>query len=129
MKTCIAIDTNIILRFLLKDHPQLSEKAKQLFSQAGKGACLIYLDEVIIAEVVWVLFSFYKKEKTEIIEQLTMLITQPWIVNNRKHTILAAFEMYRLSNFAYIDCWIYTVSKQLNYQFKTFDERLEKLHP
>lgn len=126
MKKFTAVDTNIILRFLLNDHPKLSQKAKQIFTQAEKGNSQIYLDEVIIAEVVRVLLSFYKKDKDEIIEQLTKLVSRPWVINEQKQTILAAFEMYRLTKFAYIDCWIYILSKEENYQFETFDVSLKK---
>jgi len=94
VKRTIFIDTNVLLRFLLGDHPTLSHKARSLFLKAQRGAVDIYLDEVVIAEAVWTLSSFYKSKKEEIADKLETLISQDWIVNPRKKLILKALLLY-----------------------------------
>lgn len=127
MKQLICIDTNILIRFLFADHPQLSPKAKQIFLSAQTGKTKIYLDEVIIAETVWLLTSFYKQKKEEIASQLLELVSQPWIINPRKKIILECLSMFSAKNLAYIDCWVYCVSKEISGKLETFDKKLEKL--
>jgi predicted nucleic acid-binding protein len=58
------LDTNVLLRFLLGDHDELSPKAVRLFRQAANRECLVILTDLGIAEAVWVLTSYYKLQKT-----------------------------------------------------------------
>ena len=58
------IDANIILRYLLEDHPQLSEEAKKIIEDGAFA-----LPEVL-AEVVYVLKGVYKVGRREIAETL-----------------------------------------------------------
>ncbi len=49
------------------------------------------------------------------------------MVNPRKNLLLEALEIYRESNLAYIDCWIFTISKPIGIRLETFDKDLKKL--
>lgn len=126
MKT-IGIDANIIIRFLLNDDSVLFQLAKSIFLKAQNGELKIYLDEVIIAEVVWTLSSYYKIEKVALVDRLEKLISQDWIINTKKKEILKTFHMFRSRNLSYIDCWIATVCTSLSIKLETFDAKLRKL--
>jgi len=127
VKQPICIDTNVLIRFLLADHPQLSPKARQIFLSAQSGKSKIYLDEIIVAETVWLLTSFYKQKRGEIATQLLELISQPWVINPRKKIILESLSMFSAANLAFIDCWVYCLSKDISGKLVTFDKKLEKL--
>ena len=122
-------DTNIFIRFLTKDHKILSLQAKTFFEEAEKGKINLYADEVMIAEIIWLLDSFYKYSREEISNQLEKIISQPWIINPRKELILTTIELFRTTNLSYVDCWLYTVSQNLNFPLATFDRKLKKLKP
>ena len=126
MKKVILIDANIIIRFFLNDHPKLSPQAKSLFIKAGNGKLNLYLDEIVVAEVIWTLTSFYKINKHKIIEQFQTLLAQKWIVNPRKELIFKTLNLFGAQALDYIDCWLLVVSKSLNYNLTTFDNRLKK---
>lgn len=126
-KKTLLIDANIIVHHLLGDHPTLSPQAKKLFVQAQSGEILMYFDEVIIAEVVWVLKSFYKLLKGDIVKQLVDIVSQSWVINPRKKLILNSLEQFKTANLSFIDCWILAVSKHQKIQLKTFDKALQKL--
>lgn len=127
MSNLVCIDTNVLVRFLRADHPQLSPKARDIFLKAQKGEIRIYLDEIIVAEAVWLLSSFYKLKKADISFQLQELVSQEWIVSPRKKIILDSLSLYSISNLHYIDCWIACVSKSISGELRTFDKKLEKL--
>lgn len=127
MTKAIVVDANIIIRFLLNDHPRLSVSAKSIFLKAQKGATKIYFDEVIVAEVIWTLSSFYKIKKADLVDRLEKLISQSWVANPKKNLILKALDLYNSSNLHYIDCWIFVLSKSLNMPLRTFDKSLEKI--
>lgn len=127
MKKTILVDTNIVIRLLLGDRVELTHKAKSIFFKAQEGLYYIYLDEVVIAEVVWTLSSHYKLDKINIINQLEKLIFQNWIINPRKKLILKSLYLFKTKNLGYIDCWIFTVNQSLKASLETFDNDLKKL--
>ncbi len=120
------IDANIILRFLRRDDPSLSARAKGLFMDAEHGKFFCYLDEVTIAETIWVLTSVYKTKRGDIASMLEALLLHEWIVNPRKNTMLRAISFYRMSALNYIDCWLLAVSEEKHIPLETFDVKLGK---
>ena len=128
MSKLLCIDTNILIRFLRADHPELSQKAKEIFLKAQKGEIEIYLDEIIIAETIWLLSSFYKLKKELIVSQLQELVSQGWVINPRKKIILDSLSLFSVNNLAYIDCWVACVSKSIPAELETFDNKLKKIN-
>lgn len=127
MKKTILIDANVIIRYLLNDNPKLSPRAKLIFQKAERGELKLFIDEVIVAEVVWTFSSFYKLKKGEIVDKLEKLLSMDWIENPKKRLMLMTFDLYKSTNLSYIDCWIYVMSKSLKIKLETFDEDLKKL--
>ena len=64
------IDANIVLRFLLNDHPIFSPRIKTMFLRDEQGNEKFALDEVTVAEILWVLESFYRVARSDIAEKL-----------------------------------------------------------
>lgn len=58
------IDANVILRYLLGDHPKYSKKAKEVIEEGA------YTLPEVIAEVVYVLNGVYKVTRSEIRDTL-----------------------------------------------------------
>ena len=54
------VDANVIVRFLTKDSPDLSPRSLQLFRRAADGELVLRVTPLVVAEVVWVLGSFYR---------------------------------------------------------------------
>jgi predicted nucleic-acid-binding protein len=126
MKT-VFVDANVIIRHLLGDHPVLSLEARKQFVRAQSGEVELYLDEVIVAEVVWVLSSFYKIAREDISKQLLEIISQEWVVNSRKRLMIKSLEMFENNNLDYIDCWALNVAKGKKLELKSFDKKLAKM--
>ncbi len=120
------LDANIILRFLRRDDSVLFGRAKVLFTEAESGKFQYYVDEVTVAEVVWVLTSVYKTQRSDIAQKLEMLIAQDWVLNARKNTMLRAFMFHRMSSLNYVDCWLLAVSEEKHIPLETFDVKLKK---
>jgi predicted nucleic-acid-binding protein len=122
-----AIDANYLVRFFLKDDLQLFTIVSELFDRAQKGKLKIYLDEVIVAEVIWVLSSRYKIAKNLIATQFERFISEGWLINPRKDAILNAIDRYAKTNLSYVDCWLYELCKENKYSLATFDRKLAKI--
>lgn len=116
------LDTNIVLRFLLNDDKKLAFEAKRVVESNG-----LYLDEVVLAEVVWVLRSYYKKDKVWMVDKISGFIKLPTLSNPRKHLMLAALEVFEKNNLSFVDCWICVVSRELGVELATQDKKLKKM--
>lgn len=124
----VAVDTNVVLRYLLADHPALSQKAKKLFKAAEQRKLRLFLDEVVLAEVVWTLSSFHKISKVKISDSLRVLLSQNWLFCRRKKLMLEALKNFAEKNIDYIDAWLFSVAKKLNFQISSFDKDFDRLN-
>jgi len=127
MKT-IAIDANIVLRYLLADHPVFSKKAKKLFKAAEQRKLKLFLDEVVLAEIVWTLSSFHKIPKEKINDNLRVLLSQNWLFCRRKKLVLEALKNFAEKNIDYVDAWLFSVAKKLDFQIGSFDKDFNRLN-
>lgn len=126
MKT-VAIDANIVLRYFLADHPVFSKKAKKLFKMAEQRKLRLFLDEVVLAEIVWTLSSFHKISKVKINDNLRGLLSQNWLFCRRKKLMLEALKDFAEKNIDYVDTWLFSVAKKLDFQIGSFDKDFYKL--
>ena len=126
MKT-ICLDANIIVRFLENDSKELSPKAKRILESASKENRKLYIDEVVVAEVIWVLSSVYESPRDKIARQMSKLVNQNWVINPRKKTILNTLQRFSNSSLSYIDCWLLEVCAKRGLKLETFDKALQKL--
>lgn len=120
------IDTNIIVRFFTKDDPTLFSQAKKIFETAQSRKSKIYLDEVVLAETIWVLLSNYKYTKLDICPKLIKLLTRDWIISPRKKTLIKTLTIYSQRNFSFVDCWAYCLAQDEKLPLSTFDQKLKK---
>ena len=100
------LDANIILRFLLKDHPKYFEAALHLFSEAEKGNIVLHLHPLTLAEVVWTLQGYYGYSKSEIAMILGQMIESEGLLVEDKNVARKAFKDYAGKNVDYIDAYL-----------------------
>lgn len=121
------IDTNILVRYLIRDNEQQFQKALDIIKTANTSQQDLYIDEVVVAETVWVLKSYYQQEKSTICESLTKLINLPVFSNPRKPILLQAISIYTENNISYVDAWLLSIAHHKKLDLQTFDQKLTKL--
>ena len=86
------IDANVFLRFITKDDERKKWKIFKLFELADKGRVDLITLEVVIAEVVYILFSkkLYSLSAKKIKLVLTPIIEMRGLKMARKSTVLLA---------------------------------------
>lgn len=118
------LDTNLIIRFLLKDHPTQSLKAKKLLENPKEN---LVLTDVTIAEIIWLLTSFYNLSKNEVIEKIYNLISLHSIDLNRSRIIRTLY-FYSNFNIDYIDAYHAAYSEEEKLEgIYSFDADLDKI--
>lgn len=113
------IDANVVLRYLLCDHPQMSEKAKNIIKDGA-----FTLPEVL-AEVVYVLKGVYKVERTEIAATLMEFLDE--IIVDNQETMCEALSLFSETSLDFVDCILIARHKVLGDNVISFDKKLNKM--
>lgn len=72
-----ALDTNILVRFLVQDDKKQASTVLQLFSEAEQMNQPLYVPLLVILEVIWVLQSAYSVSRQDIIMAISNLLQMP----------------------------------------------------
>ena len=83
----IAIDTNIILRYVLNDDLRLSEIATELIEQRG-----CYMPLLAFTETGYVLRSLYQAPDTQLLSLMRSVMAQPRVVVEKEARLTLALD-------------------------------------
>ena len=97
------IDANIILRFLTKDPPPMAEAALKIFEEAKLGKMSLLIIPITVAEVVWVLESFYEYPKEKIAETMTQFLSCEGLEVESLDLLLESLNFYCEKNLDFAD--------------------------
>lgn len=101
----VFVDTNVFLRFLIKDVLDQAEAAHRLFQQAGQGSISLVTTSMVVAEVVWTLESFYKETKEDIQPMVLSFLNTPGLEVEGGDLIIRALLWYIDKNIDFIDAY------------------------
>lgn len=101
------LDTNIILRYLLRDDEAKAERCLALLEKAEKRGIQLQTSDLVIAEVVWVLESpsAYSLPRERIRDLLLPIIFLPGVRLTNKGIYRRIFELYLDQNIDFIDAY------------------------
>ena len=120
------IDTNVVLRYLLGDHPEFSPKAEAFMFDVSKGVKKAEILNVVIVECIYVMEKYYEIPKTEIVGKLSGILNFSGIVNPDRSEILEALLKYENSNIDIVDCILASCSSPEKVVI-SFDKDMKKL--
>lgn len=123
----ILVDTNAILRFLLRDIPEQGKKTELLFKKASQKKIQVVIPEAVVFEAQIALYKYYDFPKLVIAEKLETFITPDFLTIESKATFLKTISLYRKFNLSFVDCFL--IAKSINEKMKifTFDRTLLKI--
>lgn len=123
----IGIDANVLLTYRLRRQPYFT-KALSTFERCLEGKVRIYLPEVVIFETEWVLRSFYKQTKEQIIAFFEELLLVDNLVLDDKDEMELSLNFYKSNSIGFTDSVILQKIRNHDHDFLTFDQKLEKLY-
>ena len=86
----IALDTNILIRFLVNDDKTQASIVRKRLKQAERKEETLFISNPVILELVWVLDSVYKFNRSDILNALEALLFLP-IIFFENHDLLNLF--------------------------------------
>ena len=99
------IDTNIFIKFLVNDIPQKADACEKIFKNAVARKETLFTTEMVIAEIIWVLESYYELSQLEVQEKVEKILNTPNLICPNKDLILNALTIYVEKNIDYIDAY------------------------
>jgi predicted nucleic-acid-binding protein len=96
------IDTNVIVRHLTSDPPELAQHATRFLREAEE----LLLTDLIVAETVYALESFYDVPRERVAELVRAVITFPAIVVIDKQLLLRAVEIYEMDRLDFAEAYL-----------------------
>jgi predicted nucleic-acid-binding protein len=87
-----ALDTNILIRFLVKDDVSQAETVYRLFKHAESEKITFFVPLLVMLETIWVLSSVYEISRTEILDVINDILYLP-ILKFEGQTALKRFLM------------------------------------
>jgi predicted nucleic acid-binding protein len=120
------LDTNVILRFLLADDPKQSLKARAWFALAQAGKVTLCISHVCLAEVTWVLLSFYAFKRGKLATTLRELVLHDGVEVENVAVLLDAFDRFGRVNVDFIDCYAAALAKHTGCPMVTEDRNFKK---
>lgn len=105
MSKCF-VDTNLFIRFLTNDEPELADRVEKLLDNAAAGTVQLVTTELVIAETVWVLESSYKLKNREVAPLIRGILATPGLEVTNADQISRALMLYELQNIDFVDASI-----------------------
>ena len=99
-----ALDTNVLIRYLVQDDPSQSRKAAAYIEGAASAAEQILISNIVLCETAWVLDSAYGYAKLEIEGAIEKLLQSATFQFEAKDIVSAAFDDYRAGKVDFADC-------------------------
>lgn len=119
----LAVDTNVIVRLILRDHERQAAAAERVVEQ---GAWLSVLG---LAETAWVLSSVYEFSPQQLMHALEMLLENEQLTIEHSAVVERALVLYRARpRVRFADCLMVELARQAGcVPLVTFDRELAKL--
>lgn len=117
------LDTNLIIRFLTNDDKKKVLRVEKLLGDKTNENILL---DTIVAEIIWVLSSYYALTKEDISEKIRALIHVDTVECNA-FLLNRSLTIWSENNISYIDAYLATVAELGHMTLYTYDKKLASI--
>ncbi len=112
----IFVDSNIFLQYLTNNKTALTDKIELIFQKALTGKIKLITNEIVIAEIICILESFYKREKNEIEIIVSTILNTRGLEVKSAHLLFKALNIYASKDIDFIDAFnaVYMEDNQMD---------------
>lgn len=124
----IAIDTNVLVRLFVCDDIEQTRKVRALFDSYADEAQSLWLSDIVLIELAWVLKRSYNNPVSEICNALRAL-TRNATVNIESHDCMSeALLLYEQGQAGFADCLLAVKAGHVGCSaLRTFDKKMKAL--
>ena len=118
------LDTNILIRHLTGDPPSQARRATAFLRDADE----VILTDLILAEMVYVLESFYERPREEIAGTARALLALPSIVVADLDLLLRALELYEVARLDFAEAYLVALAEISDVKrVASFDRQIDRV--
>ncbi len=107
----IGVDTNILVRYLTRDDKEQCARVDALFDQISEKGSEVFVSEVVMVELVWVLERGYRIDRAVIARSIETLLRTENLVFERSDLLWKAVRGYERSRVDFADLLIAVLAK------------------
>lgn len=118
-----AVDTNVLLRVILRDEPRQAAAADRWVERAA------WVPQLALAEATWVLASVYERSAEQVATAVEMLLNHRELSVQDADVVMAALATFRMKPaLGFSDCLMLEIAKRAGHiPLGTFDRDLSKV--
>jgi len=124
----LGIDTNVLVRFLVRDDEGQFERARRLIKREVGSEEDVFVSLLVLVETEWVLRSRYSLQKREVMEAISGLLDATEVQFEDEPAVEEALFIWKDSAADFADCLIGAHHRRLGCRATaTFDAKAVKL--
>ncbi len=123
----IYIDTNVIVRFIIKDNIQQNRKAREYIALSQQKKVVLTILTEIILEVEYVLRKTYKIPREDITKSLESVVEMSYFHVMDRDILKQALVIYKSRTVDLVDIILFLKAKKAGADVLSFDKDFGKL--
>ena len=118
------IDTNVLVRHLTGDPADMAARATAFLANADE----LLLVDLIVAETIYVLESFYKASREEIADAIRSLVAMNTVVTVDPALLLRAVEVYDVERIDFVEAYLVAQAESTGVRsIASFDKSIDRV--
>jgi predicted nucleic acid-binding protein len=121
------VDANVLLRLITNDPPEMADRATRFVERAEQGEVTLKISSIVVAEVIWVLISFYGYSREQVADVLIAFLTSEGIILESADQVIAAIDRMASVNVDFVDAYLAESARKNNEAVASFDRDFKRL--
>jgi predicted nucleic-acid-binding protein len=118
------VDTNVLVRHLTGDPPAMATRATAFLAHKPE----LYLADLVVAETIYVLESFYKAPRKQIAEAMRSLVAMRSMVTVDPALLVRAIEVYEVERIDFAEAYLVACAESTGIRrVASFDRTLDRI--
>jgi predicted nucleic-acid-binding protein len=118
------LDTNVLIRHLTGEPPAQARRATAFLERADE----LLVPDLIVAEVVYVLESFYEVKRQRVAELVRAIIAFPAIIVADEPLLLRALEVYEVERIDFAEAYLIASAEASGVEtIASFDRAIDRV--
>ena len=118
------VDTNVLVRHLTGDPPAMAERATAFLAAESE----LYVADLIVAETISVLESFYKAPREQIADSMRSLVAMRSMITVDPALSLRAIEVYEVERLDFAEAYLVACAESTGIgRVASFDRTIDRV--
>jgi predicted nucleic acid-binding protein len=122
----VSSHSNVLLRFFTVGPPLLFQAAKALIESAERGAVILDVPTLVVAETAFTLESYYKHSRREVAGVFIEFFNIAGIRLPERDLVLNALGRVQATGVRFVDAYLAAVAKEVSIPVASFDRNFDR---